>query len=119
SSEMKKAITLLEGVRSAWKDPKKALAPDSSVLLNLARLYETEQPDKALQCLQQVEQLELAQIPDSERPEAADDAEAQAAIRKLLPPQLLNNIGCFHYQSEKHDLASDMFEAALGACMRI
>ncbi|KAK4091214.1 hypothetical protein Purlil1_4228 [Purpureocillium lilacinum] len=119
SSEMKKAITLLEGVRSAWKDPKKALAPDSSVLLNLARLYETEQPDKALQCLQQVEQLELAQIPDSERPEAAEDAEAQAAIRKLLPPQLLNNIGCFHYQSEKHDLASDMFEAALGACMRI
>ncbi|KAJ6446378.1 RNA polymerase-associated protein CTR9 [Purpureocillium lavendulum] len=119
SSEMKKAIALLEGVRNAWKDPKKALAPDSSVLLNLARLYETEQPEKALQCLQQVEQLELDQIPPSERPESTDDAEAQAAIRKLLPPQLLNNIGCFHYQSEKHELASDMFEAALGACMRI
>ncbi|KAM4054737.1 tetratricopeptide repeat domain-containing protein [Hirsutella rhossiliensis] len=93
STEIKKAIALLEGVRSAWKDPKKALSPDSSVLLNLARLYETDNPDKALQCLQQVEQLEL--------------------------DQLLNNIGCFHAQAEKHELASDMFEAALGACMRI
>lgn len=120
SSEMKKAITLLEGVRNAWKDPKKALAPDSSVLLNLARLYETDNPEKALQCLQQVEQLELDQIPLSERPkDTADEAEAQAAIRKLLPPQLLNNTGCFHSQAEKNELASDMFEAALGACMRI
>ncbi|PNY24737.1 Tetratricopeptide repeat protein 1 [Tolypocladium capitatum] len=120
SSEMKKAITLLEGVRNAWKDAKKALAPDSSVLLNLARLYETDNPDKALQCLQQVEQLELDQIPPSERPEdTADEAEAQAAMRRLLPPQLLNNIGCFHSQAEKNEPASDMFEAALGACMRI
>lgn len=119
STEIKKATALLEGVRSAWKDPKKALSPDSSVLLNLARLYETDNPDKALQCLQQVEQLELDQIPASERPRDIDDAEAQAAVRKLLPPQLLNNIGCFHYQAERHELASDMFEAALGACMRI
>lgn len=119
STEIKKAIALLEGVRSAWKDPKKALSPDSSVLLNLARLYESDNPDKALQCLQQVEQLELDQIPASERPEDAGDARAQVAIRRLLPPQLLNNIGCFHSQAEKHELASDMFEAALGACMRI
>lgn len=120
SSEMKKAISLLEGVRGAWKDPKKALSPDSSVLLNLARLYETEQPEKALQCLQQVEQLELDQIPAFNRSQdAADEAESQTAMRRLLPPQLLNNIGCFHYQSEKHELASVMFEAALGACMRI
>jgi RNA polymerase-associated protein CTR9 len=48
-----------------------------------------------------------------------DEGEIRAGIRKFLPPQLLNNIGCFHYQSEKLDLASDMFEAALSACMRI
>ncbi|KYK57825.1 Tetratricopeptide-like helical [Drechmeria coniospora] len=120
SSESKKAIALLEGVRNAWKDPKKVVSPDSSVLLNLARLYEADQPVKALQCLQHVEQLELDQIPASERPEdASEDPEAQAALRKLLPPQLLNNIGCFHYQAERHELASDMFEAALGACMRV
>ncbi|PFH61344.1 hypothetical protein XA68_17593 [Ophiocordyceps unilateralis] len=120
SAEIKKAITLLEGVRNAWKDPKKVLSPDSSVLLNLARLYETDSPDKALQCLLQVEQLELEQIPESERPKnITDEAQILAALRKLLPPQLLNNIGCFHSQAEKNELASDMFEAALGACMRI
>lgn len=120
SAELKKAITLLEGVRSAWKDAKRALSPDASVLLNLARLYETDQPEKALQCLQQVEQLELDQVPDSERPEGVTDAaEIKTALRKSLPPQLLNNIGCFHSQAEKHELASDMFEAALGACIKI
>ncbi|KAF5722471.1 tetratricopeptide repeat 1 [Fusarium mundagurra] len=120
SAELKKATALLEGVRNAWKDPKKALSPDASVLLNLARLYETDHPDKALQCLQQVEQLELDQVPASERPEdVTDEAEIKAALRKSLPPQLLNNIGCFHSQAEKHELASDLFEAALGACMKI
>ncbi|PHH77676.1 hypothetical protein CDD80_328 [Ophiocordyceps camponoti-rufipedis] len=120
SAEIKKAITLLESVRNAWKDPKKVVSPDSSVLLNLARLYETDSPEKALQCLLQVEQLELDQIPESERPKGVtDEAQVLAALRKLLPPQLLNNIGCFHSQAEKHEQASDMFEAALGACMRI
>ncbi|KFA63438.1 hypothetical protein S40285_00305 [Stachybotrys chlorohalonatus IBT 40285] len=120
SADMKKAIALLEGVRNAWRDPKKTLTPDASVLLNLARLYETENPEKALQCLQQVEQLELDQVPSSEYPQdVTDEAEIRTAIRKFLPPQLLNNIGCFHYQSEKLELASDMFEAALSACMRV
>ncbi|KAH7329193.1 RNA polymerase II-associated protein [Stachybotrys elegans] len=120
SADMKKAIGLLEGARNAWKDPKKNLAPDASVLLNLARLYEAEFPEKALQCLQQVEQLELDQVPTSQYPEnVTDEGEIRSSIRKFLPPQLLNNIGCFHYQSEKLDLASDMFEAALSACMRI
>ncbi|KAJ2967051.1 hypothetical protein NQ176_g9853 [Zarea fungicola] len=91
SAEMKKAIHLLESVRHAWKDAKKNISPDASVLLNLARLYESENPEKALQCLQQVEQLELEQIPSSEYPEGA----------------------------EKNALASDMFEAALGACMKM
>lgn len=120
TAEMKKALSLLEGVRAAWKDPKKNLSPDASVLLNLARLYETESPDKALQCLQQVEQLELDQIPQSEYPEGVtDETEIRSALRKFLPPQLLNNIGCFHAQAEKHELASELFEAALGACIYI
>ncbi|KAK4249607.1 hypothetical protein C7999DRAFT_39271 [Corynascus novoguineensis] len=120
SAEAKKALALLEGVRSAWKDPKKNLSPDAAVLLNLARLYENESPDKALQCLQQVEQLEIDQIPESEYPaDAEDEAAARAAIRKLLPPQLLNNIGCFYSQEGKHRLATEFFQAALDSCARI
>jgi RNA polymerase-associated protein CTR9 len=120
SADTKKAISLLESVRAAWKDPKKTIAPDSAVLLNLARLYETENPEKALQCLQQAEQLELDQVPSSQYPEGVtDEAEIRASIRKFLPPQLLNNIGCFHSQTEKHELASEMFEAALSACVRV
>jgi RNA polymerase-associated protein CTR9 len=120
SAEAKKAVGLLEGVRSGWKDTKKNLAPDAAVLLNLARLYENESPDKALQCLQQVEQLEIDQVPQSEYPEdAEDDAATRAAIRKLLPPQLLNNIGCFYSQDGKHSLATEFFEAALDSCARI
>jgi RNA polymerase-associated protein CTR9 len=120
SAEMKKAFNLLEGVRSFWKDQTKNMAPDASVLLNLARLYETENPEKALQCLQQVEQLEIDQIPESEYPkDTTDEAEMRLALRKFLPPQLLNNIGCFHFQAEKFEPASEMFEAALSACMLI
>ncbi|KAI1144065.1 TPR-like protein [Hypoxylon sp. FL0543] len=120
SAEMRKAIDYLEHVRTAWKDPKKNLSPDSAILLNLARLYEADQPDKALECLLQVEQLELDQIPASEHPAGIEDEAAlRNALRKNLPPQLLNNIGCFYSQAEKHDLASQMFEAALSSCMRI
>ncbi|KAI1155967.1 hypothetical protein F4825DRAFT_405495 [Nemania diffusa] len=120
SAEMRKAIEYLEQVRTAWKDPKKNLSPDSSILLNLARLYETSQPEKALQCLLQVEQLELDQIPSSEHPaEIKDASELRNALRKNLPPQLLNNIGCFYSQAEKHERATEMFQAALSSCMRI
>lgn len=119
SNEIKSAISLLEGVRSAWKDPKKNVSPDASVLLNLARLYEVEHPEKALQCLQQVEQMELDQVPLTELPADIEDGSAKkAALRKSLPPQLLNNIGCFYSQAEKHELASEMFQAALGACIK-
>ncbi|CZR66825.1 related to tetratricopeptide repeat protein tpr1 [Phialocephala subalpina] len=115
-----RAILLLESVRSAWKDSKRTHLPDASVLLNLARLYEIEYPDKALQCLLQVEQLELDRITESEHPmDVKDDAEAQAVLRKFLPPQLTNNIGCFYFQAEKYDLAREMFETALSACMRL
>ncbi|KAH9887512.1 tetratricopeptide [Xylariomycetidae sp. FL2044] len=120
AAEMRKAIDYLEQVRTAWKDPKKNLSPDSAILLNLARLYESEHPDKALQCLQQVEQLEIDQIPESEYPsDTSDEASVRNALRRHLPPQLLNNIGCFYSQAGKYDLASEMFEAALSSCMRI
>ncbi|KAI2642906.1 hypothetical protein GGS21DRAFT_500152 [Xylaria nigripes] len=120
SAEMRKAIDYLEQVRMAWKDPKKNLSPDSSILLNLARLYEKSQPEKALQCLLQVEQLELDQIISSEYPDETEDAsELRNKLRKNLPPQLLNNIGCFYSQAEKHDPATEMFQAALSSCMRI
>ncbi|KAI1302589.1 hypothetical protein F5Y03DRAFT_361182 [Xylaria venustula] len=120
TTEMHKAIDYLEQVRTAWKDPKKNLPMDSSILLNLARLYESTQPEKALQCLLQVEQLELDQIHSSEHPDGIEDAtELRNTLRKNLPPQLLNNIGCFYSQAEKHSLATDMFQAALSSCMRI
>ncbi|EDO04533.1 hypothetical protein SS1G_07016 [Sclerotinia sclerotiorum 1980 UF-70] len=119
TTEFKKAIGYLENVRTAWKDPKKNLVPDASVLLNLARLYETEQPEKSLQCLQQVEQIEFDQIPAADRPEETDDEAAyKSAMRENLSPQLLNNIGCFYYQSEKYDQAREMFQSALNACVK-
>lgn len=120
SAELRKAIEYLEHVRTAWKDPKKNLSPDSAILLNLARLYEGDHPEKALECLLQVEQIELDQIPSSEYPTGIEDETAlRNALRKNLPPQLLNNIGCFYSQAEKHELASQLFEAALSSCMRI
>ncbi|CAK7230472.1 protein required for normal CLN1 and CLN2 G1 cyclin expression [Sporothrix eucalyptigena] len=121
SVEKKKAISLLENVRTAWKDSKKHMTPDSAVLLNLAWLYEADHPDKALQCLQQVEQMELDQIVESAdaAPEGVDEAAHRDSLRKHLPPQLLNNMGCFYFQSEKQELASSMFELALDACVKI
>jgi RNA polymerase-associated protein CTR9 len=120
SAEAKKAISLLENVRSAWKDSKRNLSPDAAVLLNLARLYETDHPEKALQCLEQVEQLELEQVPQSEYPTDTEDEKViRAALRKFLPPQLLNNMGCFYSQSGQYEGASELFEAALSACMKI
>ncbi|KAI9818413.1 MAG: hypothetical protein M1827_000472 [Pycnora praestabilis] len=120
ANELKKATALLETVRMAWKDPKKNLTPDSSVLLNLARLYEIEHPEKSLQCLQQVEQMETDQIPEEDRPEDTEDTAAfMAALREHLPPQLLNNMGCFQYQAEKFDQAREMFQTALNACVKV
>ncbi|OAA53834.1 RNA polymerase 2 transcription elongation factor [Niveomyces insectorum RCEF 264] len=121
SVEKKKAIGLLEGVRAAWKDPKKNVPPDATVLLNLAWLYEADAPDRALQCLQQVEQMELDQLVETSKPpaEGVDEAAHRDALRRFLPPQLLNNIGCFYFQAERHEQASTMFEVALDACVRI
>jgi RNA polymerase-associated protein CTR9 len=120
STEFKKAIGYLETARNAWKDPKKNMIPDSSVLLNLARLYEVEQPEKSLQCLQQVEQIEFDRVPKDEKPDDPEEIAAlKESLREALPPQLLNNMGCFYYQSEKYEQAGAMFQVALNACMKI
>ncbi|KAI4277556.1 MAG: hypothetical protein LQ337_001678 [Flavoplaca oasis] len=119
SAEVKKATTLLEAVRLAWKDPQKKLTPDTSVLVYLARLYETDYPDKALQCLQQVEQMTINDMPNKEPPEGVDADEAWAAkLREQLSPQLLCDIGCFHFNSERFDQAREFFQTALNACVK-
>lgn len=120
STELKKAIAHLEAVRMAWKDPKKNITPDSIVLVYLARLYEADHPEKSLHCLQQVEQMDIEEIPDEERPEdIEDEVELMSALREQLAPQLLNNIGCFQYQAEKYDPAREMFQTALNACVKL
>jgi RNA polymerase-associated protein CTR9 len=120
SKEQQKAINYLEQVRMAWKDSKKKFTPSSSVLLDLARLYEHESPDKALQCLHQVEQMEIENLPDELRPTGVEDeAAVVAALREHIPPQLLNNIGCFYYKSDKFVQAREMFQTALNATVRI
>lgn len=119
SAELKKALKYLEDVQKAWKDPKKKLVPDPSVLLNLARLYESDHPEKSLKCLEEVEHMELEAIPEEDYPENIEDEnERKAALRELLPPQLLNNMACFHYQAERYPRARDLFQTALNACVK-
>lgn len=121
SAERKKAIALLESVRVAWKDAKKKITPDNNVLLNLARLYELDQPDKALACLQQVEHMEIEEISEDDLPEdiSEDPTAIESAKRDMLSPQLLNNIGCFHFQSEKLASSREYFQAALRSSVSI
>ncbi|OXV05775.1 hypothetical protein Egran_06457 [Elaphomyces granulatus] len=119
SAEVKKAIGFLESVRALWKDEKKKLLPDESVLVYLSRLYENVAPEKSMQCLSQLEQMQLAQIPDEDKPvDIEDEEKLKGVLREYLPPQLLNNMGCFLYQSEKIDQARNMFQTALNACVR-
>jgi RNA polymerase-associated protein CTR9 len=119
SAELKKALKYLEDVQKSWRDPKKKVTPDQSVLLNLARLYETNQPEKSLKCLEEVEQLEIDAIPEEDYPEDVEEEfEVKAALRELLPPQLLNNMGCFHFQAERFARARELFQAALTACVK-
>ncbi|KAG4433536.1 hypothetical protein IFR05_010991 [Cadophora sp. M221] len=119
-----RAIRLLESIRATWKDHKSTHLPDTTVLLNLAHLYETEYPHKALQCLLHVEQLELDQFVESEdHIDVRESSETQTALRGALrqfsPPQLTNNIGCLYFQINDYEVAGEMFEAALRACMRL
>lgn len=118
SNEAKRAITLLEGVRSMWKDEKQKLSPDESVLVYLSRLYENTAPEKGMQCLAQLEQIQIASIPEDARPDIDDQNKMNAVLRESLPPQLLNNMGCFLYQNEKIALARGLFQSALSACVQ-
>jgi RNA polymerase-associated protein CTR9 len=119
SAELKKALKLLEDVRKAWNDPKKNVTKDQSVLLNLARLYETSNPERSLKALEEVEQIEIDAIPQEDYPEdVEEDFEVKAALRELLPPQLLNNMACFQFQAEKYVAARELFQAALNACVK-
>ncbi|KAH7117157.1 hypothetical protein B0J11DRAFT_469689 [Dendryphion nanum] len=118
SNELKKALKYLEDVVKTCKDPKKRLQTDQAVLLNLARLYESAHPDKSLKCLEEVEQMELDAVPEEDYPEnIEDDTLIKPALRQLLPPQLLNNMGCFQYQNERFAQARDLFTVALKACV--
>jgi RNA polymerase-associated protein CTR9 len=119
STETKKALNLFETVRALWKDEKKNLSPDESILIYLSRLYEMTNPEKAMQCLRQVEEMQLEAIPDSLRPEGLDDEAALPLLREHLTPQLLNNMGCFLYQAENTVEAREMFQTALNACVKL
>ena len=123
SAEAKKAISLLESVRSLWKDEKKSrIAPDESVLVYLARLYEGIAPEKSMQCLTQLEKMQLAELGEEEElPEGIDEGDEEAVttfLRENLPPQLLNNEGCFLYQMDRIPEALKTLQTALNACTR-
>ena len=119
AAEAKRAIGMLEQVRVAWKDAKRNAKPDPAVLLNLARLYEADAPDKALACLQEVERMEVSEISEDDLPDEVGDADEERRVRReLLSPQLLNNIGCFHFQGEKFTEAREDFQTALNACVK-
>jgi len=120
STEQKKAIAMLEAVRLTWKDPKKAAKQDVSIPIALSHLYEADQPEKALSCLQQVYQMSVDKLPKHQRYEDIEDTEVRNAKQRVhLPPQLLNNIGCFQYQLEKYEDARDTLQAALNACVKL
>ena len=118
SAEQKKAIAYLDTARIAWKDPKRNLEADVNVLVTLARLYEAELPEKALQCLIQAEQMAIDDLDEEDKHlEIEDDKERKQKQAEHLPPQLLNNIGCFQFQLERFEAAAEAFQLALGACV--
>lgn len=119
SAELKKALKHLEDVQKAWKDKSRNIIPDQSVLLNLARLYETDHPERSLKCLEEVEQMELDAIPEEDQPQdIEDELEKKNFLREMLPPHLLNNMGCFHFQAERFVRAREFFQTALNACVK-
>jgi RNA polymerase-associated protein CTR9 len=95
----KKAIVLLESVRNVWKNDKQTDPEYEALLLTLSRLHENDQPEKALQCLQQVEQAYKDLKEDEEE--------------VSVPLQLLNNMAVFHFHQEKYDRARELYQQAL------
>ncbi|RPA77630.1 TPR-like protein [Ascobolus immersus RN42] len=113
----KKAIHYFETIRNMWKDPTKHLEPDHNVLLNLSRLYEGDSPEKALQCMQQVEQLqkdELTRQFARQYPEATEEQIAEY-VKEQVDPRILNNIAVFHYQLGNYEQARILYQQAMAA----
>ena len=118
--EIRRAVSLLEQVRLVWKDSAKNYSPDKAVLLTLARLYEADHPEKALACLEHVQEMELAIFSDDDSPdEDADQGQQRRMKRELLSPHLLNNIGCLHFKAEKFHEAREDFQTALNSCVKL
>jgi RNA polymerase-associated protein CTR9 len=97
----KKAIVLLESVRNIWKSDKRTDPAYEAVLLTLARLYEHDQPEKSLQCLQTVHQIYL------EVKKTDEDV--------VVPLQLINNMATLYWQQEKYDKARELYQQALNS----
>lgn len=97
----RKAVALLEGVHNVWKNEKRTDPANEALLLTLARLYEHDQPEKAVQCLQAVYQIYL------------DVKETDKSI--LIPIQLINNIATLYWHQEKYDKARELYQEALTA----
>lgn len=117
SGENKKALAYLEAVRIAWKDPKRNFEPDVDLLLTLAKLYGTDSPDKALQCLEEVKKVLIDSLAEEEdHVEIKDKEERDKQRLERLPSQFLNNIGCHQFQLERFEPAVHSFQSALNAC---
>jgi RNA polymerase-associated protein CTR9 len=97
----KKAIYLLEGVRNIWKNDKRTDPANEAVLLTLARLYEHDQPEKSLLCLQAVHQIYM-EVRETDK-------------NILVPIQLLNNMATLYWHQEKYDKARELYQEALEA----
>ncbi|PWW78060.1 hypothetical protein C7212DRAFT_293703 [Tuber magnatum] len=98
----RKAISLLENVRFTWKaEAKKNDAHHETILLSLARLYENDQPERALQCLLQVEEIYKYLIDNG------DDV--------MMPLQLTNNIATLYWQKGEFNTARTYYQNALNA----
>jgi len=95
----RKAVWQLEGVRNVWKNDKRTDPANEAVLLTLARLYEHDQPEKSVQCLQAVHQIY------TEVQETDEDL--------LIPIQLLNNMATLYWHQEKYDKARELYQEAL------
>jgi RNA polymerase-associated protein CTR9 len=96
----KKAIYLLEGVRNVWKNDKRTDPVNEAVLLTLARLYEHDQSEKSLQCLQAVHQIYL-EVKEN------DDV--------VIPLQLINNMATLYWYQEQYDKARELYQQALSS----
>jgi RNA polymerase-associated protein CTR9 len=95
----KKAIDLLETVRTVWKNEQRIDPAAEGLLLTLARLYENHLPEKSLQCLEAVEQIYVE----------AKETDPEVT----MPIQLLNNMAVLCWHQQKYDKARTLYQQAL------